>query len=498
MRIKKIDLSLHRFFEASSILYLALPVAIFFAGWLQPFYAIVAVIILLIGLFFYFKRLQINSDSFSFVKHRYLLIGIVLVVIGWVTLSNIGLPGENHQTSDFNKHNAVLSDLTTYGWPVVYEKDSGNATLVYYIAYYLPAATAGKLFHSTDVAEMSLLPWTILGVILVLYWIFRLLKRVSLGTVILFILFAGIDIVGQLLLRNSEISVYILNIFSHIEGYASIIGANYQGNTSLLFWAPQHAIPAWLIAGIVITSLVERNYGLPIFFVLAIGILWSPMVIIGALPLAVAYVLLMTKKRKFKTILHPVNTVIPLFIVAIFALYFLSGTSEQVLHSMSAHSTASNVSKLIAYTIFIFAEFLLLIILIIPYIKKLSIEWRTITGCCVIFLCLVPLVIYGTMNDIGLRAPIISLFVVFLLVAGFLYQKKNSTAMIWRSCAVLILIALGSISSFVEFNTHITGPVGNTHYWGSINSPNLTPEDAYFAKQYLGDPNSLFSRTIGK
>lgn len=498
MRADKIDSFLHRCAGVGSILYLALPAILFFLGWLRPFFAIVAISALCVGIFFYIKRSTISHIPFSFVKNKLVLIFTIVIMVIWTLIAGIGILGENHQTSDFNKHNAILADLTTHHWPVTYERESGDKTLVYYIAYYLPAAAIGKVFHSTQIAEVALLPWTVFGLILVMYWIFRILKRVNVGVVVLFIVFAGVDILGQLILRTSDTSVPILNIFSLMEGYASIIGANYQGNTSLLFWAPQHAVAAWLVAGMVLSALLERSYKVPILFVISLAVLWSPMVVVGTIPLLVAYVILALREHRLITILHPANTLIPLLFLVMFGLYFMSGTSDQVFHLITQHSNAPGIEKLTAYIVFIFLEFLIYILIARSYIKKLSLEWKTIIQCCVIFLCIIPFFIYGSLNDIGLRAPIISLFVVFLVVTKYLYQSPKTAPVVQRSFLLIAIISLGSISSLVEFNTHITGSTGDTHYWGSINSPNLDDKDAYFAKQYLGDPNSLFSRTIGK
>ncbi len=51
-----------------------------------------------------------------------------------------GIGGIGFQHYDWNKHNAILSDLVRESWPVGYTYYGRPVALVYYIAYYLPAA----------------------------------------------------------------------------------------------------------------------------------------------------------------------------------------------------------------------------------------------------------------------------------------------------------------------------------------------------------------------
>ena len=56
-----------------------------------------------------------------------------------------GAGGVGYQDSDWKKHNALMKDLQERSWPIVYTRDGVPLPLVYNIAYYMPAALAGRI-----------------------------------------------------------------------------------------------------------------------------------------------------------------------------------------------------------------------------------------------------------------------------------------------------------------------------------------------------------------
>jgi hypothetical protein len=74
-------------------------------------------------------------------------LGALVVGTAWTVLSGIG--GFGFQTGDFLERDAVLWELITRPWPVLGHGHAEGATnqlaLSYSVAWYLPAAVAGKL-----------------------------------------------------------------------------------------------------------------------------------------------------------------------------------------------------------------------------------------------------------------------------------------------------------------------------------------------------------------
>ncbi|MCA9417857.1 MAG: hypothetical protein KC917_16380, partial [Candidatus Omnitrophica bacterium] len=126
--------------QACAFLYLSLPYLLFFWGWLWLPYALLATVALLIGLASAILggRSEAREDGPRAWGSWRRVLFVAVIALVWVALSGIG--GLGFQNPDYPKHNAVLKDLIEKDWPVVYGEGEGARALVYYFAYYLPAA----------------------------------------------------------------------------------------------------------------------------------------------------------------------------------------------------------------------------------------------------------------------------------------------------------------------------------------------------------------------
>ena len=117
--------------------YLALPLLLFLFGWLELYYAVPLVALLVLLL------VRWGGDISAVVRpdpRTVLLCGLIALL--WTSLSGAG--GVGLQNFDYQKHNAMLKALTLSEWPVRMGED---AALVFTIGYYLPGAAVGKLVH---------------------------------------------------------------------------------------------------------------------------------------------------------------------------------------------------------------------------------------------------------------------------------------------------------------------------------------------------------------
>ena len=119
--------------------YLALPLVIFFCGWLKPGYAILAIAPLLLCGWRLIREWP--AEPFSFQLRE---AGIV-VVLSFALTAFVGIGAFGFQDYDWIKHNAVLFDCVNLPWPVSLTDGTTEWPLVYYLAYYLPAAVVGKI-----------------------------------------------------------------------------------------------------------------------------------------------------------------------------------------------------------------------------------------------------------------------------------------------------------------------------------------------------------------
>ena len=178
-------------------LYLILPFIIFCMGWLRLTIALPLVTIILWAVWQILKQAPADQPSIHFSRSTFYL----LLAAGiWVFLSGVG--GYAFQNWDHHWRNAVLHDLISYDWPVVYSApDKGPINvLVYYLGYWLPAALAGKLL-GWKFANFILFLWTWLGVVLTVLHLNLKLKTSLFKTILLFIFFSGMDVLGTLFFR---------------------------------------------------------------------------------------------------------------------------------------------------------------------------------------------------------------------------------------------------------------------------------------------------------
>ena len=144
-------------------LYLTIPFIIFCMGWLRLPIALPVIAVILWALWQLLSREQTTqSESLPLRLTLYALLATGL----WAFLSGVG--GYTFQNWDHHWRNAVLHDLITYHWPVIYSAPEHGPVkmLVYYVGYWLPSALVGKIF-GWKTANFFLFLWTWLGVFLV-------------------------------------------------------------------------------------------------------------------------------------------------------------------------------------------------------------------------------------------------------------------------------------------------------------------------------------------
>ncbi len=186
--------ALLRYLLPLSLLYLAFPYFFFFAGWLKWYFALPGAALVVAPLLRVLREpggdMELGPGGLK-LRHLVIVFLAALVLLG---ISGVG--GYGYQDGDWAKHNAVFKSLVERPWPVVYRISSRDSVpLVYYIAFYLPAAYVGKLGGWT-MANHALFLWALLGLVLAMLWFVALARRAS--RLLLFILFSGLDIVGQL------------------------------------------------------------------------------------------------------------------------------------------------------------------------------------------------------------------------------------------------------------------------------------------------------------
>ncbi len=267
-----------------SLCYLALPYVIFFLGWLRWPISLICAGLVPLALLCVIRQAVRERDGIIGPEQEgtagplFTWRHAVLVLLFSVVLLAIsGVGGLGHQDTDWLKHNGILKGLVERPWPVVYRLGGQDVPLVYYVAFYLPAASIGKL-AGWSLANYALFAWTLAGVILAIVWFVVLVRRVSFAVLLLFVMFSGLDVVGRLLVTpvvaaiRPEVSLVLM--WDHIEQWSW--GWQYSSNVTLLFWVPHHALAGWIGTAMLIHTILVPPRKTPSLFLWSTTALWSP------------------------------------------------------------------------------------------------------------------------------------------------------------------------------------------------------------------------------
>ena len=251
--------------ELAALLYLAVPLLLFTATFLRPI-AGVPLTALLAGVL---ARLALVTKRPARPSRTDLV--LVAVALVWTALS--GAWPLFGQPSDWLKHYAVFNALVSDKWPPALE----YGTLRYALGWYLVPAGLAKLF-GRETLDLLIGAWTTLGVFLALRLLVHGAPRPLLAAAV-FVFFSGLDAVGFRVTGNAPFP-------GHLEWWSG--WAQIPSHITALMWAPQHALPAWIAVGLLLSRAapVCVAAGLPLMAAVA---LWSPLTAAGLAPFA-AYV----------------------------------------------------------------------------------------------------------------------------------------------------------------------------------------------------------------
>src|SRR5262249_497105 len=124
----------------------------------------------------------------------------------------------------------------------------------------------------------------LLGAILYGFW--GQFPRRKLAALTAFVLFSGVSLVGWWLLRTeARLPVSLEHLPSHLDRWSGYW--EFSSPIKQLFWVPNHALPGWWLAFLVLLAATDEVslgwFGLS----LATCFFWSPFAAIGAAPFAV-------------------------------------------------------------------------------------------------------------------------------------------------------------------------------------------------------------------
>jgi len=381
-----------------------------------------------------------------------------------------------YANTDWIVRDAVLRDLTATAWPPQYPVDGDFALILRApVAYYLPAAVIGWLADPA-VGDFALYLWTALGLTLFLCAVTELFStpRQRAVAVALMIAFGGLDLIGYSLSRGA-----IPRASQHLEAWSRL--AQYSSNSTLLFWVPNHALPAWL--GMALILRLWRQPALArIAPLMAAAIpLWSPLSAIGLAPF---YVAGLNWRRDFLGLVA-IRTGLPFLAMAFIVARYVTLDSQTIPGGWAFAGKPLDL-YLTQYLSFCLIEFGI----IAWALHRLGAYDLPLT-IAVAVLLLLPLYQFGAANDLAMRSSIPALTVLALATVRPLVDHERS-AWRWVLIIVLLLGAAGAahepIRAFalprwkmsgrtlpqsLEPNAGDTFPLLPSNYAANLNQPGL-------------------------
>ncbi len=451
-------------------------------------------------------------------------VGGVAVLVAVAALNGAG--GVGVQTWDWLKHTAILADLVVQPWPVAYRLDASGDQLglVYYIAYYLPAAVAGK-WLGWRAANGALFLWTVLGLVLTWLWMIRTGRASPWAALGVLVLFSGLDLPGAALsLEGSRLRDIPWWSNFDLEWWHGT--AVLPGNITLIAYAPHQALGGWLTTALVLDALRRGLRGFPLIVPLGLGLLWSPFTTIGLTALAAIFLALRGAtgaRRWLERQPVTVSLVAGAGLVLPLVLYFAARLPGPPLTpDLRAPAAAHEIARLkfLPWTMGLlpFARdwAWLIAIEVLPIAAAIAVvAWLTrrrlsgadrfggrLFGAALVMLALVPLVSYGYFNDWAMRVSIPALFALQVLAARAL--SRGAVPLVGRAALAAVLL-VGGLYPLAQLRLH----AAIVHARGDLVSitPRTRVDDLFtqqrirtpyfdFARQYLADARAPFFRYL--
>jgi hypothetical protein len=359
---------------------------------------------------------------------------IVVVALAWTALAGLG--HFFYANLDWITRDAVLRDLVSTPWPPMYDAGAAAGSVAppvpmilrAPVGYYLPVAALGSVL-GLRCADLLLYLWTVIGFALVLWAAASLFetRRERVLCVLLMLLFGGLDLLGFPMIKGRMPA-----LGQHIEWWAEF--AQYSSNSTLMFWVPNHALPAWL--GLLLALRHWRTVELArMSLMLAAAIaLWSPLSAAGLVPF---YLAGLNWRRDFRVVLS-MRAGLPFLALAGLVGRYITMDTEAIASGWSINLFPTTAMFWVYYGSFCLLEFGLLTLLLL---RLRAFDLRM--GLAVAILALLPFYHFGPGNDLVMRCSIPALAILALACVRPLAasQRLFSRATLG---ALLIVGALGA------------------------------------------------------
>jgi hypothetical protein len=466
----------------AALCYVALPNLIFLVGWLRPWAAIPLVGLTLVSIWQFARRtdvvwtLRYSTGATLF---------IILFAFGWASLGGAGHFFASNP--DWLIRDKVLGDLTFTAWPPAYSVVDGHAHILRTaMGFFLPAAVVGKCLGIASV-DITLYLYCAIGCGL-FFLLLPLPKGVNtlmLGLLLLTIFFSGMDYLGIVLITGTT-PIFPLRLEWWVPfSFSSFTGA--------MHWAPNHAIPLWLVTVLFYRHWGHRCWPMLLVVLLPLTVIWTPFATAAILPFVVLgawrWFALGNRFSDSQISLVQGLSAVLLSVLTI-RLITLDFAAIPILPgATTAASWSLDTDRIVLkYLLFILMEFAILALLL----------WRGVRHSHGLFclactiLVLLPLAKFGPSNDLILRLSTPCLIFLLLALMAQITHWASSRAWPQSALAIALVILVGAATPFNEMVRAATFKATVPDYSRSLVEQHWNIEPPH----YVGIANSAWLNSV--
>ena len=446
-----------------AILYLAVPVCLFFLLWLKLPWGVLCTALLGYACYRLNKEVAGKYTELPVSYANELAIAFLLVFLYLLFTGHgsfIGCEGY-----DIPWRSAIYQDLIHQPWPIVYEASQG--ALVYYLVYWLVPAGISYLFNFEDLVSNGVLVlWTYFGLRLFLQLLLNYLqvekKQVILIT-LLFLFWSGLSVLGVTIVNmlwNQPLAKMIKwgwNVWWYtnisLDGYLT----GYMVRTVFDSLANIYNQFTPILLGLMLFLFIRKSK-----YYALIGLLVLPFSPFGFLGLFVIMFALFVmefyqgvKKGNADQVLKEVcsreNIIAALTICPVFWLYFTcNSTSAGTLGYFSAPLAAYGVKRVGMLLLYYVLQFGIYMGLIYKDTSEKKLWWIILLS-----LMLFPIFRLGNGCDLCFNGSIAGFYLLMILVMQYVLRAWNSKAWNGRFLIIYAFLIIGAITPLQQMTSQL-------------------------------------------
>ena len=301
----------------AGVICLLIPCVLFILGWMKLIFAIPFALLLVAAAWICCRNIvkQWNPAYRSCVFSRRDCLLLLLTLCGLLVFVDLyGLTGHVKQAADLSVRNAIYAELINSPWPIYSNR---GEYFIYYHAFWLPPALLAKMI-SGSIADIVLSLWVYVTLVISTITIFTKIR----GNVVYFFLFF---LLGGNIIENLKLIPILINRYGDMIPFADSISGvckelavesyyRYLNVWTQFVYSYNHAVPLFLYGAMLITGIVPIRYML---FVTGLVFASSPF---GCLLLLPVLILIVIKRKSFKTVISLWEN----WVAALFVLFFVA------------------------------------------------------------------------------------------------------------------------------------------------------------------------------